>query len=430
MKNLNEYILKNCTLISMDKSRTKVEENIDIWIKKDKIFKIDTHIIVKGIKTFNMTGKIVMPGFINAHSHMPMSIFRETIDGYGLQSWLTEKVFKMEAKLDNKDIYTATLISCLEAIKTGTTTVNNMYFAAKSTSSAFKKCKIRVMQTQHLLDIDGKGKENISLFRELMKARHSSLEVRAIGTHSFYTISPKYLKEVNKLIEEFNLPIHIHFCENEEEVATICKIHKVENPVDLLEKYRNKKLILAHCVALSSAEIMRISKFADANIVFNPVSNLKLGCGIAKIHQMQKHKINVCLGTDGQGSGSNLDMFETMKLAALIIKGYYKDPMLMPSYEVLKMATINGAKALGLEDKIGSIEEGKQADLIVLDLNKIITSPINNIFAQLVYNAKGTDVEMTIINGEILYIKGKYLVLDEEKELIVKANEIIERITE
>ncbi len=414
----------------MDNSREKVEYDMDIWIKEDEIYKIDKHIVKKDIKTFNLNGKVVMPGLINCHTHMPMSIFRETLDGYELQEWLESKVWKMESKLKKEDIYNATLLSCLEAIKTGTTTVNDMYFSAKNTTPAFKKCKIRAMQTQHLMDIDGKGKENIAKFNEMMKARKTSLINHTIGIHGLYTSSPKYLKNIDKIIKEYNLPIHMHFCENAEEVTTICKNHSVDSPIDLLERYKGNRLILAHCVSLSSSDILRMSKIPKLSIVFNPVSNLKLGCGIAKVYQMQTHKINVCLGTDGQGSGSNLDLFETMKIASLIVKGYYKDPMLMPAYEVLKMATINGAKALDLDKEIGSIVEGKKADLIVLDLDSILTTPINNIFSQIVYNAKGDNVNMTVINGEIVYIKNKYLVLDEEEELISKANEIIKRITQ
>ncbi|MEG2275596.1 MAG: amidohydrolase [Clostridia bacterium] len=427
---MKEYILKGCTLISMDKCRKKVQENIDIWIKEDKIYKIDFNLSKKGIKTYNLKGKVVMPGLVNAHNHMPMSIFRETVDGYTLQSWLSQKMWPLEAKLTEEDIYTGTLLSCLECIKTGTTTVNNMYFAAKSETPAIEKCKIRAVQTQNLLDANGKGKENIELFKQMLKNKTDSPRITySLGVHGFYTNSPKYLNEVNKLNPKKELPVHIHFCENDQEVEDICKMHKVESPVDLLEKYyAEDKLILAHCVKLDSSEILRLSKLTKASVVFNPVSNLRLGCGVAKIREMQTCGINICLGTDGQASGSSLDMFESMKIAALIIKGYYKDPLLMPAYEVIKMATINGAKALNLDEKIGSIEVGKQADIIAIDLNNITTSPINDILSELVYNVKGENVQMTIVDGEILYIKKEYLILDDEKEIILKAKEIMERI--
>ena len=163
------------------------------------------------------------------------------------------------------------------------------------------------------------------------------------------------------------------------------------------------KSILAHCVKLSDEDIEEISKInADISIATCPVSNLKLGCGVANISKMQETGINVCIGTDGQGSGCNLDMFEQMKYVALLQKGFYEKPELMPAYEVLKMATINGAKALGMEDKIGSIEIGKKADMILIDIKSILTTPINDLIAELVYNIKGSNVKTTIINGKIL----------------------------
>ena len=170
-----------------------------------------------------------------------------------------------------------------------------------------------------------------------------------------------------------------------------------------LEKYfEGTNTILAHCVKLSKKD-MEVIKKMNFSVAHCPISNLRLGCGISKVEEMRNMGINITLGTDGQGSGSNMDMFETMKFATLLQKGEFENPVAMPAYEVLKMATINGAKALKMEKDIGSIEVGKKADLIVLNLNKTVTTPINDIFADIIYNAKGTNVELTMIDGNVVY---------------------------
>ena len=184
--------------------------------------------------------------------------------------------------------------------------------------------------------------------------------------------------------------------------------------------------ILAHCVKLEDKDIEILSK-TNSYIAHCPVSNLKLGCGVAPISKMIEKGLCVSLGTDGQGSGSNLDMFETMKYTALLQKGVNENPELLPAYEVLKMATINGAKVLGLQEKVGIISEGKEADIILVDLSKTITQPINNIFAELVYNVKGSSVDTTIVNGKVL-MENKNININ-EKEIIDKCKEIIERIS-
>ena len=217
----------------------------------------------------------------------------------------------------------------------------------------------------------------------------------------------------------------MHFCENTKEVEDITNGYNA-NPTEVLKKqFKDQNLILAHCVKLSKEDIQNLKEL-DVSISHCPVSNLKLGCGIANISEMVKQGVNVSLGTDGQGSGSNLDLFETMKFAALLQKGIKEDATELPAYEVLKMATINGAKALGLEKEIGSIEEGKCADIIILGLNNVVTNPINDLCSDIVYNVKGSNVETTIVNGNILMENGK--IEKNEIELFDKCKGIINRI--
>lgn len=373
-------------------------------------------------------GKVVMPGLINTHSHVPMSIFRETVDGYMTQDWLEKKIWPMEDKMSKEDIYDASLLSFIEMIKTGTTTINDMYFMTEEIMKAATETGVRLQTTRTLMDMAGDGDTRIEELKKLLNTYQGKQEniTFNIGIHGFYTTNDEYIKKCVVLAKQYDLPVHIHFCENGKEAEDIKTQYQVESPVELIKRYfKGMHVILAHAVKLTKQEIEELAK-EDINIAHCPVSNLKLGCGIADITSMQENGITVSLGTDGQGSGSNLDLFETMKFTALLQKGINEDPMKLSAYEVLKMATINGAKALGLQE-VGSLEEGKKADMIILNLEDAISQPVNNIFAQIVYNVKGTNVETTIINGKILMENRKIKKID-EKSIYEECNRIICRI--
>lgn len=423
-----KILIKNCNLISMNENREKYEENIDILIENKQITKIEKDIKEKADKVIDATGKIIMPGLINTHSHISMSIFRETVDGYKTQDWLKEKIWPMEDKLEEEDIYFATLLSCIEMIKTGTTTINDMYFMTDKIIEAALKSGIRLQTTRTLMGYEEKDEERIKELEELIEKYKQDTISFNVGIHGLYTSNEKYVKKCIGFAKEKNLPIHMHFCENEQERKDIKKAYNVQSPVEVINRdFSETHNILAHSVKLDTEDIKQLKR-TNSYISHCPISNLKLGCGVAKIQEMLKSNICVSLGTDGQGSGSNLDMFETMKFTALLQKGINETPEVLPAYEVLKMATINGAKALRLDKEIGSIEVGKKADIIMLNLNHILTQPINNVFAEIVYNVKGTNVEMTIINGNIVMENGKIDVI-EENETINKCNDIIKRIS-
>lgn len=421
-------LIKRCNLISINENREKYEENIDILIEDKKIVKIEKDIKEKADKTIDATGKIIMPGLINTHSHISMSIFRETVDGYKTQDWLKEKIWPMEDKLQEEDIYWATLLSCIEMIKTGTTTVNDMYFMTDKIIEAALKSGIRLQTTRTLMGYEEKDEERIKELEELIERYKQDTISFNVGIHGLYTSNEKYVKKCIQFAREKKLPVHMHFCENQQEREDIKKAYNVKSPVEVINRdFSETHNILAHSVKLNIEDIKQLKK-TNSYISHCPISNLKLGCGVAKIEEMLENDICVSLGTDGQGSGSNLDMFETMKFTALLQKGINENPEVLPAYEVLKMATINGAKALRLDKEIGSIEVGKKADIIMLNLDGILTQPINNVFAEIVYNAKGTNVEMTIINGNIVMENGKIDGI-EENEIINKCNDIIKRIS-
>lgn len=425
---MGKILIKNANLVSMKEE--KIIYGIDILIENSLIIKIDRNIEERTEKIIDATGKIVMPGLINTHAHIPMSIFRETVDGYKTQEWLERKIWPMEAKLTEEDAYYASMLSFIEMIKNGTTTANDMYYLQDSTLKSTINSGVRLQITRTIMDIDGDGEKRINELQDFIEKNKDKYETITlnVGIHGLYTCTDDYLQRGVEISQKYSLPINMHFVENLQESEDIKRMYNVKSPVEVIEKYfKNTHLILAHCVKLSEKDIELLSNF-NVFISHCPISNLRLGCGVANITKMMENNICVSLGTDGQGSGSNSDMFEEMKFAALMQKGIQEDPIKMQTYEVLKMATINGAKTLGLENKIGTIEEGKLADIIIINIDTPYTRPINDIFSQIVYNIKGSNVETTIINGKILMENRKLKIDINEKDIINKCEEIINRI--
>lgn len=423
-------LIKNCNLISMAEAREKLEPGMDILIENGKIKQIGKNLDATDAEVIDAAGKIVMPGFINTHTHVAMSIFRETLDGYTLQDWLEKKIWPMEDKLTPDDIYTASLLTFAEMASTGTVMANDQYFAPESSFKAALEIGVRFMATRTVEDVTNKADETLKGLEELIKKYEGKYDTiyTNVGIHGFYTTGKETVKKAVALAKKYDVPVHVHFCENAQEVIDIKNNYGVESPVDVLkENFEGVHTILAHVVKVSDDEIDELAEL-DVAVAHCPISNLRLACGVAKTQQMIDKGINVSLGTDGQGSGSNLDMFDNMKFTALLQKGEFENASNMDSYDVLKMATINGAKALGVADEIGSIEEGKAADLIMVDLNTPVCQPVGNVFSDLVYNAKGTNVKMTMINGKIVMKDGEVGDIDMNL-LYKKCAEIIKRIS-
>lgn len=423
-----KILIKNCNLISMSKKREKIEYGIDILINEDKIEKIDKNIDEKKeYKIIDATGKYILPGLINTHSHIPMAIFRESVDGYTTQDWLTQKIWPVEDKLTPDDIYNSSLLSCAEMINTGTTTVNDQYFFPESIIKAVIKSGIRAELTRVVMDAGGGMEERFTELESTIKKynkKYNNLYI-SVGIHGLYTASEECIKKAIKLAKENDLNIHMHYLENSQETNDILKNYNGKNSYQIVEEnFKDTNSIFAHCVKLTDKDIEVLKKF-NIKVAHCPISNLKLGCGIANIPKMIENGIIVSLGTDGQGSGCNLDMFETMKFTGLLQKGINENPKLLSAYEILKLATINGAKALNKENLIGSIEENKLADLIILDLADVILQPINDVFSDIVYNAKGTNVVTTIVGGKVLMENRKLTTIDENAILQYSSHPII-----
>ena len=430
-----KILIKNGNLISMDSKRNKLEKGVDILIEDDVIKKIGSNLCEESedVEFIDATNKVVMPGLINTHSHVPMSIFRETVDGYNLQDWLTKKIWPMEDKLTKEDIYYASLLGFIEMIKTGCSTINDMYFCVNEIITAAIKTGVRLQTSRALMNIAGED-DGIARFKEMLELKEKYKNETKVsfndGIHGLYTSTEPYVKKCIQFAKDNNFLVHMHFCENSKEVEDIISSYN-KKPIDvLLNNFNGVPVLLAHAVKVSKEDIEKMKKL-NVGVSHCPISNLKLGCGIANIVEMIENGINVSLGTDGQGSGCSLDMFENMKFAALLQKGIKEKPDILNSYEVLKMATINGAKALGLQEKIGTIEEGKKADVIIVNMNRVKAIPENDLFSQLVYNTNGENVETTIVNGKVL-MQDYELNIEgiKEKDIYEECNKIIKRISE
>lgn len=418
--------IKNGTVITMDENRKEKYEKLDIVIEDDTIVKLEKSYDGAYDEVIDATNKIVLPGLINCHTHLGMSIFRATNDSLNLDDWLNKKIWPIENNMTDDDIYYTSLLSILEMIKTGTTCCADMYFGCLGTLKALKETNFRTLFSRCLMDSDSKGEEHINEFLELYKSSQTDLIEWAVTLHAFYTCSKEYLKKGSDLALELGLPLHIHFCENESEVEGIKKDYgTLDNALESTGLLRNK-LILAHATFLDDNVLKKIED-KDVSLVHNPVSNLNLGCGIADISKYRQYA-NVCLGTDGQGSGNNMNLFYHMSLVDLLQKGFYKEPTIFNSCEVLKSATINGAKALGLDEKIGSIEVSKKADIIILSLDNIESFPTVDLINNVVHNTNTSSIDTTIINGKVL-MEGHKLKLDiDETNIKKKIDSILKRL--
>lgn len=421
-------LIKNGTVISMDEKRKKEYEIVDIVIKDNIIDKIEKDYKGEYDKLIDATNKIVMPGLINSHTHLGMSIFRATNDNLTLDDWLQNKIWPIENNMNDEDVYYSALISFLEMIKTGTTCASDMYFGWKGTMKAALETNFRIIIGRCLMNHDNAADERIKEQLELQETyKNNELVNFTIAPHSMYTCTKEYLKKCALLSDNYNYPIHMHFCENKSEVANIEEQYN-ETPINALKEieFLNKKLILAHGTFLNKEDLKYLKD--NVSIVTNPISNLNLGCGIADLVELQKNNINICLGTDGQGSGNNLNLFKHMSLVADLQKAKYQDPTVMSAYEVLKMATINGAKAYNLDKQIGSLEEGKLADIIILDIDNIEIYPHPDLICEIVHNIESNNIVTTIINGKIIMENRKILLNINEENLKRKASEIYQNL--
>lgn len=372
-------------------------------------------------KVYDCRGKAVMPGFVNCHNHASMVLFRNYADDLKLMDWLFKKIFPLEDKLDDDMTYWASSLAIMEMIKGGTAAFCDMYFFMESTAKAVCESGIRAALSRGLSgesgdDMDYRLKENIELYQKYNNACGGKLKIM-LGPHSVFTCSKPYLEKVGRVSREYGIPIHVHISETKDEVKG-CREKYGISPVKLLydADILKESTVAAHCVVVDDDDIGML-KEKEVNVVHNPNSNMKLASGIAPVTRMMESGINVCIGTDGASSNNNLDMLEEMHSAALLQKVATCDPLALPSFEALKMATSSGATALALPD-VGLLKAGMKADLILVDFHRPHLYPQHDLIAHLVYAAQSADVDTVIIHGEVVMEGRRVLTMDEEEVML------------
>ncbi len=366
-------------------------------------------------ETINAGGKIALPGLINCHTHVPMTLFRGVAEDKPLDEWLCKTVWPLEAKLKASDVYDGALLGCLEMIKSGTTCFADMYFNEDKVARAVKNAGLRAVLAEGIIEAGSAGRGEQMLrngirMAEMLKGYADGRVSFRLGPHAVYSCSPDLLKRVKEAALKLKVGIHIHLAES---LTTRHGLGEVEL-LDRIGFMKDLDLLAAHCVHLSAQEMLVLKK-KNVKVAYNPVANMKLGMGVPKINHLIRLGITVGLGTDGPASNNTLDMFETMKIASLFQKASYLDPEVLPAETVLRMATVDGARALGLDKHIGSLEVGKRADIILVDFNKPHLIPCHDIYANIVYAANGSDVDTVVLDGKIVMREREVRTLDEEK---------------
>lgn len=419
-------LLQNICFLVTQNAEREILEKTDLRIEGTEIAEIGGLEPEEGEEIMDCSGKLVMPGMINAHTHASMSLLRGISDNKELENWLQEDVFPAEEAMDEEDLKQGARLACIEMLETGTTCFNDMYEGIDQIVEAVEETGIRAVLSRGLFDWDEKGERRVEEAKEAVeKYSEHELVTPGIAPHAVYSCSEDLLKEMKKYAEQKDLPYHIHVSETEKENRD----HEAEHgltPTRYLDEHGllDSSVVAAHAAWLSE-EDKRLFEEREANVAHNPAANLKLGSGIAEIPELLEKGVNVALGTDGPASNNNFNLFEEMKTSALVHK--LESPEDINEQQVLDMATINGARAIGMEDEIGSVEEGKKADLLVLNMNETEMTPYygqQGVISNLVYSFSSKP-EAVFVNGELVVetsVKG----VDKE-EVFEKAQERVEK---
>ncbi len=427
--------LYNARILTMQEGEQIFEG--EIWIRDDRILYVGDGKNVDGVydelkipcliwdREVDCEKNLLMPGFKNAHTHSGMTVLRSYADDLPLKDWLNKQVFPVEAKLTAEDICELTKLAVLEYLTSGITAVFDMYLTPESIARAFDEMGMRCVQVGAVNNFS----QSLELVEEMYQKlnQKSSLQSYMLGFHAEYTCSPELLKGIAALAHKYKAPVFTHLSETEEEVAG-CRERYGVTPLKYLDglgifDYGGGGY---HCVHVTEEEI-GIMKAKGLYAVTNPGSNVKLASGIAPISDFLKAGIPVAIGTDGPASNNCLDMFREMFLVTGLAKLKQKDASAVDAMEVLKMATVNGALAMGLRDA-DILAAGKLADIIMIDLMQPNMQPINNIPKNIVYSGSKSNVAMTMIGGRILYEKGRFFLAEQPEDIYRKAGQIKERL--
>lgn len=423
-------VLKNILALLPEDDRDVIRET-DIYIEGSKIVSVGER--PEGFsedRVIDGKDRLAIPGLVNCHTHSYMSFMRNVADDLSFMDWLFGTIDPIEQQMTDEDTYWGACLAIIEMMKSGTTCFNDMQMNIHQTTRAVKESGMRAVISRGLV---GSGNDEAGRMRlnQAYEERDAAADCDRLtfmlGPHAPYTCDDRFMRIVSEEAKKNNMRIHVHLSESESEIEQIKEKYHC-TPIEMAEKNGlfDVPAVAAHCVQITESD-MDILRKKNVSVVTNPASNMKLGNGFAPVPEMLEKGINVCIGTDGAASNNSLNLFHEMSLLALIHKGVAKTPQCISAKETIRIATINGAKALGLEKEIGSIEEGKKADIAILNLNTPSLTPRNNLIAGLSYSANGSEVETVIIDGKITMEERKILTMDEEL-VYKKINEIIVRM--
>ena len=410
------------TIVTMDATRRIIDDG-GIAIKAGRIVAIGARNEIE--RTYaarnrvNAAGKLVTPGLINGHTHIPMVLFRGLADDLDLQEWLTNYIFPAEAKNVNEEfVRVGTRLGLAEMIRGGTTTYCDMYYFEDAIAEETSKAGVRGVLGETLIDFpvaDNKTNAEGMAYVEKFVSRWkgNDLIVPAIAPHAPYTVSEDHLKAVRAFSDRTGCPIVTHISETKRELDDSVKA-KGASPVAYLDRigFLNERVIAAHMVWPQGSDI-NILKTRHVGVVHNPQSNMKLASGVAPVPKMMDAGVALGLGTDGAASNNDLNIWEEMDTVAKLHKVFTGDPKVISAQQAFELATIRGAAALHLEKEIGSLETGKRADLLIIERDSLNQIPLYNIYSDLVYATKAADVESVVINGRVVMQNRRLLTLDE-----------------
>lgn len=374
------------------------------------------------VETIDADGMLLMPGMVNAHTHLAMTLLRGYADDMPLKPWLEEKIWPVEAKLAGDDVYWGSMLGIVEMLRAGVTCFNDMYHFFQDGTRAAEEGGIRALPSGVLLGFVGDPLENLKRAVEFAEESKSALITPMLGPHAPYTCSDELLRAVRDAALEHGLPVHIHLSETQHEVDESLQTHGV-TPVRHLADLGlfDARVTAAHCVHLTDDDIELLAE-KRVGVVHCPGSNMKLASGFQPLPKLLAAGAQVGLGTDGAASNNNLDLLEEARLAALLHKGYTGDPTVVTAHQALRMATLGGAQAVGLDHEIGTLEVGKRADCVLVSLREAHNQPLFDVESQMVYAAHSADVDTVVVDGEVL-LKSGYLTRLDEEEVIAQATE-------
>ena len=417
-----DLVVKNATVVTVDEQPRVIRDGA-VAVQGGRIAAVGKAAEIAarydGRETLDAGGGIVLPGLINAHTHAPMVLFRGIADDLKLMDWLQKYIFPAEARNVTAEFVKAgTRLAALEMIRSGTTTFVDMYYFEDQVAEAAKEAGLRTVAGETVIGFPAPDNKTVAdalayTDRFLKKWAGDPLVVPAVAPHSAYLVDPDTLRASRALADRYGAPILIHLSESQDEQATVKERYQKTPTVHLRDLgILRKGLLGAHGIWLDAGD-RAILKEAGAGVAHCPQSNMKISSGPAPVRDMLAEGMRLGLGTDGAASNNDLDMFEEMLTAALLAKHVTADPTVAPAAAVLEMATRGGARALGMEDRLGSLEPGKRADLIVVDLSAPRLHPLYDAVSHLVYAAKGADVRHVVVEGRVVMRDRKITTLDE-----------------